>query len=124
MFQFSGSANINQYAFYAQDSIKFGNLQLQSGFRGDVYHGIVSDTSAQPRVGFSYLIKRTGTVIRASYSRTFETPYNENLVLSSATGVGGLAANAFGAVSEPLHAWHAATSTTPDWNRRSGATSW
>ena len=102
-FQFTGSANINQFAFYAQDSIKFGNLQLQLGFREDVYHGIVSDTSAQPRVGFSYLIKPTGTVIRASYSRTFETPYNENLVLSSATGVGGLAANAFGAVSEPLH---------------------
>ena len=41
-------------------------------------------------------------MVRASYSRTFETPYNENLVLSSATGVGGLAANAFGAESTPL----------------------
>ena len=41
-------------------------------------------------------------MLRASYSRTFETPYNENLILSSATGVGGLAANAFGAVSAPL----------------------
>jgi hypothetical protein len=48
------------------------------------------------------LIKPTGTVLRASYSRTFETPYNENLILSSATGVGGLASNVFGAVSEPL----------------------
>src|ERR1051326_6782948 len=103
LFQFNGDANINQFAFYVQDSIKFGNLQLQLGFREDVYHGIVSDNSAQPRIGFSYLIKPTGTVIRASYSRTFETPYNENLVLSSATGVGGLASNAFGAVSEPLH---------------------
>ena len=44
--------------------------------------------------------------MRASYSRTFETPYNENLVLSSATGVGGLASNAFGAVSVPLAAWN------------------
>ena len=68
----------------------------------DVYHGIVSKTGAQPRIGFSYLIKPTGTVLRASYSRTFETPYNENLILSSATGVGGLAANAFGAESVPL----------------------
>ncbi len=102
-FQFNGAANINQYAFYIQDSIKLGNLQLQAGLRADSYHGIVTDSSAQPRAGFSYLIKRTGTVIRASYSRTFETPYNENLVLSSATGTGGLASNAFGAVSEPLH---------------------
>ena len=103
-FQFNGKANINQYAFYIQDAIKFGNLQLQAGLRADIYHGIVSDSSVQPRVGFSYLIKRTGTVLRASYSRTFETPYNENLVLSSATGEGGLASNAFGAVSEPLPA--------------------
>ncbi len=63
----------------------------------------MSDSGAQPRVGFSYLISKTGTVVRASYSRTFETPYNENLVLSSATGAGGLASNAFGAVSEPLY---------------------
>jgi len=103
LFTFNGGAHINQYAFYIQDSIKFGNLQIQAGLRVDSYHGIVSDSGAQPRVGFSYLIKPTRTVIRASYSRTFETPYNENLVLSSATGVGGLASNAFGAVSEPLH---------------------
>ena len=57
----------------------------------------------QPRVGLSYLISKTGTVIRASYSRTFETPYNENLLLSSVTGAGGLAFNAFGAVSAPLN---------------------
>jgi hypothetical protein len=102
VFQFDESRNINQYAFYIQDSIKFGNLTVQAGLRVDSYHGIVSDTSAQPRVGISYMIPKTGTVLRASYSRTFETPYNENLILSSATGEGGLASNAFGAVSEPL----------------------
>ncbi len=103
-FQFKGGANIDQYAFYIQDSIKFGNLTVQAGLRFDSYHGLVTDTSAQPRAGFSYLIKKTGTVLRASYSRTFETPYNENLILSSATGVGGLASNAFGAISQPLPA--------------------
>jgi hypothetical protein len=104
LFQFKDSANINQAAFYIQDSIKFGNLVVQAGLRFDSYHGIVTDSSAQPRAGFSYLVKRTGTVLRASYSRTFETPYNENLILSSATGAGGLAANAFGAESVPLPA--------------------
>jgi hypothetical protein len=104
LFQFDGSTNVNQYAFYIQDSIKFGNLNVQVGLRFDSYHGIVTDSSAQPRVGASYLIAKTGTVLRASYSRTFETPYNENLILSSATGAGGLASNAFGAVSEPLPA--------------------
>ncbi len=101
--QFQGHRNINQYAFYAQDSIKLGNFQLQAGFRLDVYHGIVHTTAPQPRIGGSYLIAKTGTVLRASYSRTLETPYNENLVLSSATGMGGLTGNALGAASQPLN---------------------
>ena len=32
----------------------------------------------------------SGTVLRASYGRTLETPYNENLLLSSGFGLGGL----------------------------------
>jgi len=102
LFQFKGADNINQYAFYAQDAIKFGNLTLQAGLRIDRYDGIVSDTGVQPRVGLSYLITKTGTVLRAAYSRTLETPYNENLVLSSATGNGGLAGNVGAFGTEPL----------------------
>ncbi len=72
------------------------NLTLNLGVRFDNYAGITSDNLFQPRVGISYLFKPTGTVIRASYTRSMETPYNENLVLSSTTGAGGLATNVFG----------------------------
>jgi len=42
-------------------------------------------------------------VLRGSYTRNFETPYNENLVLSSATGAGGLASGILGDTSnQPL----------------------
>ena len=61
--QFRRQHNINQYAFYIQDSIKFGNLTVQPGLRVDSYHGIVSDSGAQPRVGLSYLVKPTSTVL-------------------------------------------------------------
>jgi outer membrane receptor protein involved in Fe transport len=47
----------------------------------------------------AYNIKKSGTVLRFAYARTFETPFNENLLLSSATGVGGLATEVFGASS-------------------------
>ena len=40
-----------------------------------------------------------GTVLRGSYTRNFETPYNENLILSSATGAGGLANGVLGDTS-------------------------
>ena len=42
---------------------------------------------------------------RLGYSKTLETPLNENLVLSSETGQGGLAKNVFGAAgSDPIQA--------------------
>ena len=103
LFQYYGHANIRQQAFYGQDSINFGKLTLNLGFRWDRYDGISKGTQPQPRAGLSYLIAPTKTVLRIAYSHTYETPLNENLVLSSATGAGGLAANVFGAqASVPL----------------------
>ena len=102
LFAFHAAANINQYAGYAQDSMTFGNVTFNIGYRQDRYDGLVSKTGPQPRAGVAYNIKRTGTVLRAAYSRTFETPFNENLLLSSATGVGGLASNVFGSTAVPI----------------------
>lgn len=94
-FQFHGRANINQQNVYGQDQITIRNLTLNLGLRFDNYDGLSSDKLLQPRVGISYLLKTTGTVLRASFSRTLETPYNENLVLSSQTGFGGLQTSPF-----------------------------
>lgn len=97
LLNFHATSNINQYAFYAQDAITMGNFLFNVGFRLDRYDGLVSKTSPQPRLGISYNIKKTGTVLRVAYARTFETPFNENLLVSNGTGVGGLAQNVFGA---------------------------
>jgi hypothetical protein len=105
-FSFSGSRNINQFAFYAQDGITLGNFYFNLGLRGDIYHGISSDSGVQPRAGISYNLKKSGTVLRVAYARTFETPFNENLILSSATGSGGLAQNLFGSNSVPIQPGH------------------
>jgi Carboxypeptidase regulatory-like domain/TonB-dependent Receptor Plug Domain len=89
--------NINQYAFYITDQIHLGAWTINAGLRDDQYDGLVTKNGIQPRLGIAYLINSTGTVLRAAYSRTFETPFNENLLLSSSAGVGGLAENVFGA---------------------------
>jgi len=99
LFNFHATANINQVAAYAQDFITFGNLQFNIGLRLDHYDGLVTKTEPEPRAGVAYNIKRTGTVLRAAYARTMETPFNENLLLSNATGVGGLAQNVFGSTA-------------------------
>jgi hypothetical protein len=102
LFAYHAAASINQYSFYVQDAITAGNFLFSPGFRLDRYDGLVARTGPEPRLGVSYNVKKTGTVLRAAYARTFETPFNENLLLSSATGVGGLAQNVFGSTAVPI----------------------
>jgi len=95
-FGFHGADNINQYAFYLMDDIRLKHFTINIGVRDDQYNGLVSKNGIQPRIGLSYKLE-SDTVLRIAYSRTFETPFNENLLLSSATGAGGLAQTVFGA---------------------------
>ncbi|MGI9035821.1 MAG: TonB-dependent receptor plug domain-containing protein, partial [Pyrinomonadaceae bacterium] len=100
LFYFNGRATIKQEAAFAQDALNFKNgLSLSLGLRFDNYDGISKGKSLQPRVGVSYLFKPTNTVVRASYTRNYETPYDENLILSSTTGGNGLADGILGSAS-------------------------
>jgi hypothetical protein len=81
---------IKQQALYAQDDIRAGQATIKAGVRLDHYDGLTTATLFQPRIGVSYAVPGSGTVLRASYGRTLETPYNENLLLSSGYGLGGL----------------------------------
>jgi len=99
LFVFHDTANINQYAAYITDTIVQGNFQFNLGLRLDRYDGLATATSPQPRIGIAYNIKKTGTVLRVAYARTMETPFNENLLLSSGAGA---AASVFGSVGETL----------------------
>ncbi len=70
-------------ALYVQDTISLGNWSFNLGIRGDLYNGLAIARQAEPRIGIAYNIKPSSTVLRVSYARTLETPFNENLVLSS-----------------------------------------
>jgi hypothetical protein len=98
-FQFRGHTDIKQEAFYAQDILTLGQAAVSLGLRFDNYNGITKGKLLQPRLGISYHLKSTGTVLRGSFMRSFESPYNENLVLSSVTGAGGLANGVLGDTS-------------------------
>jgi hypothetical protein len=88
-FVYNQSATIKQQAAYIQDDIKAGDLSVKLGVRFDHYDGLSEKSLLQPRVGLSYAVPAVGTVLRASYGRTMETPYNENLLLSSGLGLAG-----------------------------------
>ena len=103
LFNFRGGATIKEQSAYIQDAMTFGRLGINLGVRGDRYDGISSSSALQPRAGLTYQLPYSGTVLRVSYARVMVTPYNENLVLSSSTGPGGLAGGALGSSTvQPL----------------------
>ncbi|HEY1806670.1 MAG TPA: carboxypeptidase regulatory-like domain-containing protein [Terracidiphilus sp.] len=78
-----GHTDVKELALYIEDQIKAGNWNFNLGIRGDMYNGLTVASQAEPRVGIAYNLKPTTTVLAVSYARTLETPFNENLVLSS-----------------------------------------
>ena len=83
LYAFGGHSDIKEVAPFIQDTIKAKNWMFNLGLRADFYNGITIARLVEPRVGLSYHVKRTNTVLRASYARVMETPFNENLVLAS-----------------------------------------
>jgi hypothetical protein len=82
-FSFHGHTDVKELALYAQDSITKGSWSFTLGLRGDFYNALAHDRQAEPRVGAAYNIKSTNTVLRVSYARAMESPFNENLVIAS-----------------------------------------
>jgi hypothetical protein len=83
LYHYFGHADIKGTAFYLQDQIKLGNWTANIGMRGDLYNGLAVTKQPEPRLGVAYNIKPSATVLSVSYARTLETPFNENLVVSS-----------------------------------------
>ncbi len=83
LFTFLGHTDVKELALYAQDAITVRNWSFNVGVRGDLYNGLSIGRQAEPRLGIAYNIKPSNTVLRVSYARTLETPFNENLVIAS-----------------------------------------
>jgi hypothetical protein len=82
-FLFHGHTDVKELSLYLQDAITVKNWSFNVGLRGDFYNGLVRDIQPEPRVGVAYNIKSTNTVLRVSYARTMESPFNENLVIAN-----------------------------------------
>jgi hypothetical protein len=82
-YAFHGHTDVKEFAAYAQDAITFGRWSGNLGLRFDQYNGLVAANQVEPRLALSYKVKGPGTVLRVSYARSLESPFNENLVLAS-----------------------------------------
>ena len=83
-FVFSEKATGTLLHAFAEDSFRYGRFAATLGLRFDDYHLLVRGRQVQPRLGVAFHLKETGSVLRASYNRNYQTPPNENLLLSSA----------------------------------------
>jgi hypothetical protein len=93
---------------YAEDTITKGSWTVNAGIRGDIYNGLDAiSRQPEPRLGIAYNVKPSNTILRVSYARTMESPFNENLVLSG-TGCTNPVVNAVMVVAQLL-----ACKTTP-----------
>ena len=82
-FDFAKSLAGGLYTSFVQDTLRLGRWTVTLGLRYDAYRFLTSGEQFQPRVGIAYHLQETGTVLRLSYNRTYQTPPNENLLLSS-----------------------------------------
>jgi Carboxypeptidase regulatory-like domain/TonB-dependent Receptor Plug Domain len=83
LFTFHGHTDVKELALYLQDTITWKDWSFNVGIRGDFYNGLSKANQAEPRLGIAYNIKPSNTVLRVSYARTLESPFNENLVIAS-----------------------------------------
>ncbi len=101
LYHFNGRTDIKQEAIYVQDNLAFKKFTFLLGGRVDNYNGISRRSMVQPRLGVTYNVGRSNTVLRLGFGKLFLTPYNENLIVSSSTGVGGLEGAGFATPLKP-----------------------
>ncbi len=90
-FRFTRRRAGNLFSGFIQDAVRWGRFAFSLGARHDEYRFLVQGRQLQPRVGVAFHLRETGTVLRASYNRNYQTPPNENLLLSSSEEASRLA---------------------------------
>lgn len=91
LFLFTDAQVGTQVSAFAQSTWSFARVTLTAGLRHDEYHFLVSGRHLQPRLGVSYFALGDRLVLRASYNRNYQTPPNENLLLSNSEEASQLA---------------------------------
>src|SRR5580704_7000558 len=76
--------DLEQSAF-VQDQVHLGNWTINAGIRWDHYQLILNRQAVDPRLSIARYFPSAGLVLHFSYDRVFQTPSNENILLSSST---------------------------------------
>lgn len=91
LFIFSDAQSGRQVSGFVQSTLRWRAAALALGVRHDTYAFLVNGSQLQPRVGVAYELPGGHGVLRGSYNRNYQTPPNENLLLSSSPAAAALA---------------------------------
>jgi hypothetical protein len=86
-FQFNGRKWDLEQSGFVQDQINLGKWNISAGLRYDHYQLLVNKTAFSPRLGVSRYFKSADLLLHTSYDRVFQTPFFENILLSSSQQV-------------------------------------
>ena len=90
-FTFDDARTGHQASAFVQSTFALGPASIAAGVRYDEYRFLVDGRHLQPRVGVAYTVPGRDVVLRASYNRNYQTPPNENLLLSNSEAASRLA---------------------------------
>jgi hypothetical protein len=90
-FLFEDRRTGHQASAFVQSMVALGGVSINAGLRYDEYRFLVDGRQLQPRVGVAYKVPGRDLVLRASYNRNYQTPPNENLLLSNSEAASQLA---------------------------------
>jgi hypothetical protein len=82
-FAFQATRPDLEQAAYVQDLIRLGNWTINAGLRWDHYQLLLNQNAVSPRVAASRFFPTLNLNIHGAYDRIFQTPSNENILLSS-----------------------------------------
>jgi hypothetical protein len=91
LFVFNESRAGSLTSGFVQSTLRGRGIALALGVRHDAYAFLVNGQQLQPRIGVAYELPAGHGVLRASYNRNYQTPPNENLLLSSSPAAAALA---------------------------------
>jgi outer membrane cobalamin receptor len=103
VFNFSGDRPDLEQSAFIQDQIRLGKWTVSAGLRWDHYQLVVNQNAVSPRLGVGYYIPKLDLVFHATYDRVFQTPSNENLLISSSPQIVSLSNQVLRLPVEPSH---------------------
>ncbi len=86
-FQFNGRKWDLEQSAFLQDQINLGKWNISAGLRYDHYQLLVNRTAFSPRLSVSRYLKSADLLVHGSFDRVFQTPFFENILLSSSQAV-------------------------------------